>query len=82
MNVYTVICESSRSDTLVELYHNYDDAFKEAKDQMLMEIDRVYGCDIFDEEGVKFQDYPKILHDKGCIITYELSIEILKKEVR
>nr|QBK92405.1 MAG: hypothetical protein LCPAC401_00430 [Pithovirus LCPAC401] len=82
MHVYTVICENSRSETSIDVYHNYDDAFKEAERLMLLEIDRVYEKASLDELGVKLKKYPKLLYDNGSIIIQCMYIEIIKKEVQ
>nr|QBK92406.1 MAG: hypothetical protein LCPAC401_00440 [Pithovirus LCPAC401] len=82
MNVYVVISESIKFETSVDVYYNYDDAFKEAKDQMLMEIDRVYGKDSHDDNGVEFQEYSNLLYDDGSISVQYMTIEIIEKEVR
>ncbi len=87
MYVFTVICITKGCDYSVDLYHNYDDSFEEAQKLMLMEIERIYGNNIVDDEGVKLQDYPDILHNNriiaiGNIVTGCMYIEIIRKEVQ
>ncbi len=82
MYVYIVLCGSSRSDISAELYYNYYHAFDEAKKLIVLEIKRVYGNDIVDDQGVKFQDYAKILDDKDSITIQSYVVEIITKQIQ
>ncbi len=81
MYVYVVLSDHLEDPILVEVYNDYNDAFNEAERLMLLEIKRVYGNASVDEEGIKFQDYPDMLHDNNSIAIDSMYIEISRKEV-